>query len=163
MTDWRRERGKTVVFVPPGEGVPIGTVRGSIFDAMTPAMLDRAILLRRRDRLRERRLNWPEPGHWLIRFGRDRPAVPACIRWVHTTHEPGLPENPMERSPFLAAFIIEEPAGLDEVWDRKGEPITEAEHRYHVDNARWAKAYAPREAIARPRQRVDWSTQPPPF
>jgi hypothetical protein len=91
------------------------------------------------------------------------PEVPACICVVQTLHEPGIPENLMERSPFLAAFILGKPAGLDEVWKRRGREIDRGEYDYRVDDARWAKAFAPREAIARPRQRVDWLDQPLPF
>lgn len=143
-----------------------GKDRGSIFDAITPRQLELA--LHRKiltDVLAGKPRRVIEPGYWLIRLGGYKtPAVPACIRWVHTTHEPGLPENVMERSRFLAAFIKDEPVGFDEVLGRHLEKeITADEYRYHVDNARWAKAYAPREAMTRPRQRVDWFDQPPPF
>lgn len=144
------------------EAPPTG--RGSVFDAITPQQLELWSARRRVDPHATQR-EPPEPGYWLIRLGGlKRPAVPACIRWVHTTHEPGLPENVMDRGRFLAGFVIDEPASMYEIWNaHRAAEISEGEYRYHVDNTRWAKAFAPREAIARPRQRVDWFDQPPPF
>lgn len=139
------------------------TPRGSIFDAMTPAMIARE-LMRRAVRGELDPSGGPEPGYWVIRLVKGGPPAPACIRWVETLHEPGLPENVMERSRFLAAFILEEPADLDAVWRaRQREEITEGDYRFRVDDQRWAKGFKPREAIARPRQRVDWYDTPPAF
>lgn len=110
-----------------------------------------------------RRIDRPEPGHWAVRLVRGGPAIPARIFWAQTTHEPGNPENRMERSPFLAAEIGGEVADVDDVWLRRGTPITEAEYRYRVAEMQWAKEHAPREAVARPRQRVDFAALPLPF
>jgi hypothetical protein len=96
--------------------------RGSLFDAMSPAMLAAAIARRL---LGPRPVvDWPQPGYWMIRLVSGGPEVPACICVVQTLHEPGIPENLMERSPFLAAFILGKPAGLDEVWKRRGREST---------------------------------------
>lgn len=91
------------------------------------------------------------------------PFVAAAIQWVHTTFEPEEPSNKMlgTRSPFLAAFLDGNPVSLDEVWHRKGDPITKAEYDYMVANAAWAKEHAPHEAIATPRKQLDLRLLPP--
>ena len=108
-----------------------------------------------------RRIDAPQPGFWLIRQAKGAPQVPACIRRFHTHYEPGNPLNLMERSPFLAAEIAGEYIGLDAVWQRKGEPITEAEYRFRCADANWAKQHAPEEPIANPRRAVDLRALPP--
>ena len=115
------------------------------------------------DAMLARRIDRPEPGHWIVRLVRGGPAVPARIFWAQTTHEPGNPENVMERSRFLAAEIGGEVAEVDDVWLRRGTPITEAEYRYRVAEMQWAKEHAPNEAVAKPRQRADFSALPLPF
>lgn len=110
-----------------------------------------------------RRLDRPEVGFWTVRLVSGGPAVPARIFWAQTTHEPGNPENRMERSRFLAAEIGGEVAEVDDVWLRRGTPITEAEYCFRVAEMQWAKAHAPIEPIANPRRRVDLSAMPLPF
>ena len=66
--------------------------------------------------VRARRMREIEPGARWIKRRRKGPPVLGEIRWVHTTEEPGCPENKMDRSPFLAAFIDGKPVALDEVW-----------------------------------------------
>jgi hypothetical protein len=166
MSDWRRKPGRTRVVVPLGGPAPLG-VRGSIFDAMTPAMIERALFVcrfMRRDRPPD-----PEPGYWLL------PArvsggmrVPACIRVVQTTEEPGLPDNLMDRGAFLAAFVIdkgkEQPVSLAEVWTRRGEPISAGEYRFQIDDRKHARAYRPRDPVGQSaHQKVDWFDVAPPF
>lgn len=110
-----------------------------------------------------RRIDRPEVGHWVVRLVRGGPAIPARIFWAQTTHEPGDPENRMERSRFLAAEIGGEVAEVDDVWLRRGTPITESEYRFRVAEMRWAKEHAPNEAVATPRQSVDFAAIPLPF
>lgn len=110
-----------------------------------------------------RRIDRPEPGHWLVRLVRGGPLVPARIFWAQTTHEPGNPENLMERSPFLAAEVGGDVVEVDSVWHRRGTPITEAEYRYRLAEMQWATEHAPAEAIAKPRQPVDFTAIPLPF
>jgi hypothetical protein len=126
-----------------------GKDRGSIFDAMTPAMLDRALLFNRRH-------SRPEPGFWLVRRSKGGAWVPAAIILFHTTSEPGQPDNVMERSPFLAAFIEGKPAALDEVWLRRGREIEEWEYRHAVDDQDWLRRHRPGDARANSYRPVDW-------
>lgn len=90
------------------------------------------------------------------------PRVPAAIMRVHTTAHPETGE-PMDRSPFLAAFIAGEPVALDDVWLKRGTEITAAEYHYQTATAIWAKAHAPHEPAARPREAVDPLTVQLPF
>lgn len=108
-------------------------------------------------------LNQPKPGFWLMKLRKGAPEVPAAIMWVHTTHEPGNPDNLMERSPFLAAFIAGEPVSLNRVWESRGRPISETEYRYLLADLEWVRQYAPTDPKANPRQKVDLSTMAPPF
>lgn len=97
----------------------------------------------------------PECGYWLIRLIRNGPLVPACIQRVQTMHEPGEPENTMERSPFLAAFINGEPVHIDRVWMVRGQPIAEAEYKYRCALTDWAQQHAPDMPEATPTKRID--------
>ena len=98
----------------------------------------------------------PQPGFWLVRLAKGAPQVPAAIVRVHTTAEPGNPANLMERSPFLAAFVAGEPVDLDAVWQRRGEPITEAEYNFRIADLEHAKAWRPDDPRGKPREAVDW-------
>ena len=102
-----------------------------------------------------RAVSMPAEGHWLIRLVRNGPPVPACIRLVQTTAEPGEPTNRMERSPFLAAFINEEPVDIDRVWLVRGHPIAAAEYRYRCAVTDWAIRHAPETPEATPTKRID--------
>ena len=67
------------------------------------------------------------------------------------------------RSPFLAAFVNDEPVDMDRVWLTKGEPITEAEYAFRVADAKWAAEHAPNEPAAQPHKAVDLRQIPIPF
>lgn len=102
-----------------------------------------------------RAISKPQPGHWLIRLIRNGPLVPACIRRVQTTHEPGAADNQMERSAFLAAFINGEPVDIDRVWMVRGQPISRQEHDYRCAVTDWAMQHAPETIEAQPTKRID--------
>lgn len=105
-----------------------------------------------------RRIDRPECGHWLVRLRRGAPKVPAAILRLEVADEP---DNPREdHSSYLAAFIAGDPVSLDEVWHRRGEPISEAEYSWRVADLQWAKRYAPSEAIARPQEAVSLFDEP---
>ncbi len=142
----------------------------------TPEDLRRARIKRRRDaetaELKRMAERWaatqrtdPHPGYWLVRLAKGGPAVAACIRVVQTTAEPDNPENDMAgaRSPHLAAFVLDEPAALDRVWNWRGAPITEGEYKFQCAIAAWARKYSPDEPIANPRKRVELKNIPIPF
>jgi hypothetical protein len=108
-----------------------------------------------------RYLDQPAPGFWLMRLVKGGPLVPACIQWIHTTHEPGEPENAMERSPFLAAFLAGKPVDLDRVstWAKEG-TLDEPEYRFRLkEMVEWAMpgrdTYARKVAVARPYEKID--------
>ena len=107
----------------------------------------------------------PEPGYWMIRLVKNGPLVPACIRWVQTGAEPGEPENVMERSPFLAAFIDEKPVDIDRVWNWKGSgrAIAATEYSYRCADAAWAREHAPTEPAANPKKQIDFTEIDPIF
>lgn len=111
----------------------------------------------------QRRIDRPEVGFWLVRLVRGGPEVGACILRLQTVHEPGRPDNRMERSPFLAAFINGVPVDMEAVWLRRGRPITEAEHRYRVALTDWTIQNAPYEPAARPTEAIDHMKAPLPF
>lgn len=103
----------------------------------------------------------PQPGFWLVRLGKGTPPSPACIRWCETTAEPDEPDNEMERSPFLAAFIHEMPVAMGRVWDWRGQPITEQEYRYRCALTDWAQKHAPDLPEAEPTKRVNLAQAAP--
>ncbi len=82
-----------------------------------------------------RDLGNPRPGFWFIRPVSRGPFVPACIRLINTQQEPGNPENEMDRSPSLGAFINGNPVALADVWERRGAEITEEQHDLAVMDA----------------------------
>lgn len=117
-------------------------------------------------------------GYWLVRHrvgprGLYGPLCPAAIMWVHTTAEPGRPDNEMDRSPFLAAFIGGEVvsfATLFPTTDDLGERIVrieqeidEKEYQFRLADAAWAKKHAPHEPAANPRKRINLLQAPLPF
>lgn len=105
----------------------------------------------------------PEPGYWAIVLVKGGPTVAARIFIHQTAHEPGEPENLMERSPLLSAEINGEPVAVDEVWLRRGRPITKAEHDFLVADRAWVREHAAHLPEARPTEKVDRSTIPLPF
>lgn len=113
--------------------------------------------------MESRELNNPKEGYWLIRLAKGGPLVPASIQRIHTTFEPGNPQNEMDRSPFLAAFINGNPVSLEEVWHRKGQPISKEEYLFQLADSAWVRDYAPNDPKANPKKAVDFSTLPIPF
>lgn len=116
----------------------------------------------RRERL-PRPISQPQPGSWRVRLHRHGPLIVAEIRLVHTTHEPGEPDNLMERSPFLAGFINNAPAPLHRVWQmRHLDAVPPERIAYERDLADWRRAgrdsWAKNEPQANPRRPVDWLT-----
>lgn len=103
-------------------------------------------------------LNNPEPGYWMVRWKRGAPEMPAAI--VECNHEPGNPENLLERSILVANHGWREVDPM-EIWTRKGRPITEAEYRFQLARAEYADAHAPDEPEAAPRTAVDLTAIPP--
>lgn len=95
----------------------------------------------------------PEPGFWLVRKHRLGPWCPAAIIRLQTQHEPGNPDNPMERSPFLAAFVSGEPVDIEDVWHTRGRRIAPPEYWNAVGEIRRARQrneYDPRLYPRRP-------------
>jgi hypothetical protein len=81
----------------------------------------------------------PEPGCYMVRFGPRRPEVPARI-WV-CTHEPGNPENEMDRGAriYYDAELSGQPADPYLVMRaRSHRRIAEDEYRYQVACVAWA-------------------------
>ncbi len=111
----------------------------------------------------QRQIDKPMPGYWMIRLAKGAPEVPACIEYEQTTHEPGNPENVMERSAVLTARIRGEVVPIDRVWLRRGRTITKAEHDFQVADARWAERHAPAEPKANPDKPIDLNKLKPVF
>ena len=69
------------------------------------------------------------PGYWLVRvrLGRRQygPMTPAAIIRLHTRTEPGEADNPMDRSPFYAAFLAGEPI---DIWSIQFSAHTAGKH-----------------------------------
>lgn len=100
-----------------------------------------------------------QPGFFMVRARKGFPPLPAKIWW--SAHEPGNPENLLER-PVLMAEVADEPAdpiGVhaaieSELKPRSGLGI-EATYRFLVDEIRWSRAHAPTDPAARHQRRVD--------
>jgi hypothetical protein len=107
-----------------------------------------------------RPIDRPSPGYWMVTLRRGGVPVPACIRWVQTTHEPEFPENLMERSRFLIAEINGEPVDMASVWERRGRPITEAEYLFQIADHAWAREHSPYDPKADPTKPVDFNDMP---
>lgn len=105
----------------------------------------------------------PRPGWWLCRLVKDGPLVPCAIELRACPHEPGDPSNVMERSPVLVGFVDGEEVHPSRVPWPYGTPTTEADYRYRLANAEWARKHAPHEPIARPKERIDMLRTPLPF
>jgi hypothetical protein len=89
----------------------------------------------------------PDPGFWLVRIHRAGAWCPAAIMRLRTQHEPGNPENEMERSPFLAAYISGGVVALEDVWHRRGRAISAGEYWQavgEIERARARNEYDPR-------------------
>jgi hypothetical protein len=100
--------------------------------------------------------NRPEPGYWMMRQHPRGPEVPAAIVWVHTTFEPNHPENIMDRSPFLAAFISGRPTDWWRVWHRSKRPISEPEYKFEMARLGWLREWQPGDPALKPHEPVDY-------
>jgi hypothetical protein len=58
----------------------------------------------------------PREGYWMVRLRRDGPEVPARLFWCD--HEPGIPENKLDRwpMPYLQGQIGTDLADPYEIW-----------------------------------------------
>lgn len=110
-----------------------------------------------------RRIDKPEPGFWMLKLGRNTPEVPACIRLVQATFEPGEPTNLMDRSPSLVALIRGKIVPLSEVWERRGRAITEQEYDYQLRLAHWADETGEPTPLAEPQAPIDFNALKPLF
>lgn len=98
-----------------------------------------------------RTLDHPREGYWLVRAGKGFPLCPARIVWLETRHEPGCVENDMSgtRSRHLAAFVSGQPVAMEQVWHRRGEPLSRAAYdamMAQIADARRADKYLPMAA-----------------
>lgn len=105
----------------------------------------------------------PRPGWWMVRMVRGGPEIPAAIVVVQTTHEPGDPENVMDRSPMLVGYLAGEQVSPARIPWQYGRQIDRAEYEHQVSLLRWAQDHEPDHPIAQPSARVDWRRAPMPF
>lgn len=101
----------------------------------------------------------PEIGYWAVRLVRGGPAIGAAITCVQTTSEPGEFGNRMERSPFLIGMLGGKIVTPNEIWERRGKPITAAEYAYLIESQEWDTANAPDAPLANPHQPIDLNQQ----
>lgn len=112
----------------------------------------------------------PQPGFYKIRLVPKGPFVAARI-----LHQPGrdpIDGTPLDRSYWWTALIdgdaVAEPsidpqeAGVFRIWPVCWE-VSEPEYDYLLANAQWAKAHAPHEPAANPRQSIDLRALDPVF
>lgn len=99
----------------------------------------------------------PQPGYWAVRLGGvGTPEVGAAIiRRVRRPPDPASPTNVQTECNVLEAYIDGRLVGVEDVWTRKGRPITEAEYRWMVEDRAWCRQWAPHSPEANPRVRVD--------
>lgn len=102
-----------------------------------------------------RTLDQPRPGYFRLKLVRHGPWVPATIRSCQ--HEPGEPENILDRPPYLVATIGDKDADPYTVWER-GDRITEAEYRWRLALREWARGT--RQPEATPTRPADIATLP---
>jgi hypothetical protein len=111
------------------------------------------------------------PGHWVIKLRKHAPLIPARTFWCD--HEPGNPENKLDRwpLPFIAGEIagdIADPLDIFGARDRaplepRGGLTIEQEYAYRVADIRHARRWRPDHPIANPTRRVVLSRMPIPF
>lgn len=89
-------------------------------------------------------------------------AIEVAARIFWRDHEPGEPENKLER-PFLDAEINGERVPPSQVWERRGRVITEADYRFLVADRAWAAQHKPTLPEANPREAIDPLVSPIPF
>lgn len=116
-----------------------------------------------RDLLPVRTLGRHEVGYWAMKLVKDGKEVGCCIQWEQTAFEPGDPSNRMDRSPVLTARKDGEICRLDDVWLGRGRVISEADYRYMVELAAWARENDPNSPEANPRRRIDIAALAMPF
>jgi len=111
----------------------------------------------------------PVPGHFKIRLRRGGPYVAARIsRECHCTVNGGNENaahewrSTCDRYPPMFAEADGRYTDVERVWVY-GTPIPEAEYRYLMANADWARAYAPHLPAARPNETIDLNKTPPIF
>lgn len=102
-----------------------------------------------------RRIDRPACGWWAVRLVSGGPEIAARIFRVHTTFEPGEPQNLMIRSPFLAAEIDGRTVDPEEVWTRRGRAISPEFYDWLLADRKWARAHAPASPEANPTRKVD--------
>ena len=109
----------------------------------------------------------PQEGFWLMRVHKQGALVPARIWYERLPEHAGLPVDPWPNSEARILGIFAEIAGkacpVDEVWLRRGTPITEAEYRFRSDETAWAREYMPTDPIARPHEPSRLRDVPLPF
>ena len=110
-----------------------------------------------------RQVDRPLPGFWAMRLARHGAEVGACIAIVQTLVDPDFPDNLMERSPFMVAFLNGAVADPYEVWTRKGREITEAEYQHLVKDREWARQWMPESPEANPKRSVNPRQSAPVF
>jgi hypothetical protein len=111
------------------------------------------------------------PGYWAIKLRTGGPPVPARTFWCD--HEPGNPDNKLDRwpLPFIAGEIAGDVADpLDIFAARSRVPLRPRggltqpqEYAFQVADIRHARVWRPDEPIANPRHRVRLSRLPIPF
>lgn len=111
---------------------------------------------------REQRRQNPDmiqPGYFMVRARKGYPPLPAKIWW--SEHEPGNPENILERPALMAEVAGDgaDPIGVHAVIEdelrSRGNLSIEATYRFLVDEIRWARAHATTDPAARHQRRVD--------
>jgi hypothetical protein len=100
-----------------------------------------------------RKINDPQPGHWMVRLVRDGPEVPAKIERID--HEPGNPANKLDTGPVMFALIAGEPVDPLAIWHSRGRPIDAVEYAYQLADYLWCRDHAPDEPKANPRAPID--------
>lgn len=104
----------------------------------------------------------PEPGFYMIRFGPNRPEVPARI-WL-TDCEPGT-DNKMDRGTGRTWFDAElsgeraDPHLVMRARERR--PISEDEYKFQVADIAWARKWEPNDPRLRPTKRSRIEDMPP--
>ena len=103
----------------------------------------------------------PVAGYYKTRRVRRVPWIGVRL-WLDTDrHEPGNPENKLDRSPVWRAELDGLEVELDKVWPwAKLIVIDRDEHRFLLADATHARAHRPDSPEANPTKAVDVSTMP---
>lgn len=106
-------------------------------------------------------LNIPVVGFYQMRLVKKGPFVPVEIRDVSEREEE---TGELMEDQRWVAFINGEERPVEYAWPWCSKaPISEAEYRFMVADARHAEAYRPEDPKASPRQAVDLLSAPIPF